>query len=139
MYHDLRQVFLWEGLKKDIAEFVAKCQNYQHVKAEHQNPGGLLQEIQIPTWKWEDINMDFVLGFPRTQKSYLSIWVIVDRLTKSTHFIPVKSKYSVKDYAKIFIDQIVCRHGIRLCIISDRGAQFTYRFWRSFQEIFALG
>ena len=97
LYHDLQEVYWWDGLKKDIAEFVAKCQNYQHVKAEHQNPGGLLQEIQIPTWKWEDINMDFVVRLPRTQKSYDSIWVIVDRLTKSAHFIPVKSTYLAED------------------------------------------
>ena len=65
-------------MKKYIAEFVAKCPNFQQVKSEHQKPSGLLQEIQIPTWKWEEINMDFVVGLPRTQKSYDSIWVIVD-------------------------------------------------------------
>ena len=98
MYHDLRKVFWWESLKKDIAEFVDKCPNCQKVKAEHQKPGGLLEEIQLPTWKWEDINMDFVVGLPRTQKQYESIWVIVDRLTKSTHFIPVKFTYSAEYY-----------------------------------------
>ena len=75
MYHDLREVFWWDGLKKDIAEFVAKCPNCQQVNVEHQKWGGLLQEIQIPTWKWEDINMDFVVGLTRTQKQYDSIWV----------------------------------------------------------------
>ena len=94
MYHDLWEIYWWEGLKKDIAEFVTKCLSCQQVKAEHQKPGGLLQEIQIPTWKWEDINMDFVVGLPRNQKSYGSIWVVVDRLTKSACFIPVKSSYS---------------------------------------------
>ena len=78
--------------------------------------------------------MDFVVGLPRTEKSYDSIWVIVDRLTKFAHFIPVKSTYSVEDYARIFIDDIVCHHGIPLSIIQDRGAQFTSRFWRSFQK-----
>ena len=132
MYHDLREVFWWDGLKKDIAEFVAKCRYYQHMKAEHQKSGSLLQEIQVPTWKWEDINMDFVVGLPQTQKQYDSIWVVVDRLTKSAHFIPVKCTYSAKDYVRIFIDEIVCRHGISLSIISDWGAQFTSRFRRSF-------
>ena len=80
-------------LEKDIAKFVAKCPNFQQVKVEHQNPGGLLQEIQVATWKWEDINMYFVVGFPQTQKQYDSIWVVVDRLTKSAHFIIVKSTY----------------------------------------------
>ena len=88
----------------------------------------------IPTLKWEDINMDFVIGLPRTQKSYDSIWVVVDQLTKSTHFIPVKSTYLEEDYARIFLDKIVCHHGIPLSIISDRGAQFTSIFWRSFQK-----
>ena len=90
-----------ERMKKYIAEFVAKCPNCQQVKAEHQKSGGLLQEIQIPTWKWEYINMEFVVGLPRTQRSYDSIWVVVDRLTRSAHFIPVKSTYSVEDYARI--------------------------------------
>ena len=81
IYHDLRKIYWWEGLKRNIEEFVAKCPNCQQVKAEDQKLGGLLQEIQIPTWKWEDINMDFVVGLPRTQKSYDSIWVVVDRLT----------------------------------------------------------
>ena len=73
MYHDLREVFWWEGLKKDIVEFVVNCTNWQHMKDEHQNSSGLLQEIQVPTWKWEDINVDFVVGLPRTQKLYDSI------------------------------------------------------------------
>ena len=119
---------------KDIAEFVERCPNFQQVKVENQKSGGLLHEIQVPTWKWEDINMDFVVGLCRTQEQYDSIWVVVDRLTKSFHFIPVKSTYSAEDYARIFIDEIVCHHGIPLSIISDRGAQFTSRFWRSFQK-----
>ena len=121
-------------MKKDIAEFVAKCPNCQQVKVEHQKSSGLLQEIQVPIWKWEDINMDFVVGLPRTQKQYDSIWVIVDRLTKSAHFIPVKSTYSLEDYASIFIDEIVCCHGIPLSTMSVRCAQSTSRFQRTFQK-----
>ena len=96
--------------------------------------GGLLQEIQIPTWKWEDINMDFVVGLPWTKRSYDFIWVFVYRLTKSARFIPFKSTYSAEDYARIFIDEIVCHRGIPLSIILDHGAQFTSRFLRSFQK-----
>ena len=88
MYYDLREVYWWEGLQKDIAKFVPKGPNCKQVKAEHKNPGGLLQQIQIPTWKWEHINMDFVVGFPQIQKSYNSIWVIVDRLTKYLILFP---------------------------------------------------
>ena len=122
MYHDLRKIYCWEGLKRDIAEFVAKCPTCQQVKVEHLKSGGLIQEIQIPTWMWEDINMDFVVGLTRTQKSYDSIWVVVDRLTKSARFIPVKSSYSVEDYARIFLDEIVCHHDISLSIILVQGA-----------------
>ena len=88
MYHNLREVFWWEYLKKDIEEFVAKCPNCQLVKVEHLTLGSFLQEIQVTTWKWEDINIDFVVGLPRTQKQYYTLWVIVDRLTKSAHYIP---------------------------------------------------
>ena len=102
--------------------------------AEHQRQGGILQNIPIPTWKCEDINMDFVVGLPRTQKSYDSIWVVVDQLTKSACFIPIKSTYSVEDYARIFLDKIMCRHGIPLSIILDRVTQFTSIFLRSFHK-----
>ena len=121
-------------MKKYIEEFVSMCQKFQKVKVKHQKSGGLLQEIQIPTWKREDINIDFVVRLPRTQKSYDYIWMVVDRFTKSSHYIPIKSTYSADDYAKIFIDEIVCRHGIPLSIISNRGAQFTSKFRRSLQQ-----
>ena len=132
--YDLTKVFYYEGLEKDIAEFVTKCPNCQQVEVEHQKRGGLLQEIQVPTWKWEDINMDFVVGLPRIQKQYDSIWVVVDRFTKSTHLILIKSTFLEEYYARIFTYEIVYHHGIPLSIITDRGAQFTYSFWRSFQE-----
>ena len=91
MYHDLREIFWWKGIKRDIAEFVAKCPNCQQVKVEHLKSGGLLQKIQIPTWKWEDINMDFVVGLPWTQKYCDSIGVVLDWRTKSACFIRAKS------------------------------------------------
>ena len=112
MYHHLREIYWWEGLKRDIAEFVSKCPNCQQVKVEHLKSGGLLQEIQIQTWKWEDINMYFVVSITRTQKSYDSIWVVVDQLTKSARFITVNCSYSVEYYAIIFLDETVCLHGI---------------------------
>ena len=78
-------------MKRGVADFVEKCSNCQQVKAEHQKPGGLTQSIEIPMWKWKMINMDFMVGLPCTPRKFDSIWVIVDRLTKSTHFLPVKS------------------------------------------------
>ena len=83
---------------------------------------GLLQQIRIPTWKWEEINIDFVVGLPRTQKTYDSIWVVVDTLTKSSYFLTIKSTYSVEDYARIYLDEIVCCHVIPLISISDQRA-----------------
>ncbi|XP_075076832.1 uncharacterized protein LOC142163446 [Nicotiana tabacum] len=131
MYHDLRQLYWWNGMKKDIATFVAQCPNCQQVKAEHQKPGGLLQNIEIPAWKWESINMDFIIGLPNSRRKFNSIWVIVDRLTKSAHFLPVRTTYSAEDYASLYIKEIVWLHGVPFSIISDRGAQFTANFWRS--------
>ena len=89
MYRDLKQHFWWSRMKRDIVEFVAQCPNCQHVKYEHQRPEGTLQRMPIPEWKWERIAMDFVVGLPKTMGKYDSIWVIVDRLTKSAHFISV--------------------------------------------------
>ena len=86
MYRDLREVYWWEGMKRDIAEFVTKCSNCQQVKVEYQRHGGLAQNIEFLEWKWEMINMDFITVYPRSRRQHDSIWVIVDRMTKSAHF-----------------------------------------------------
>jgi hypothetical protein len=83
-------------MKREIAEHVAMCDSCRRIKAEHQRPAGLLQPLQIPQWKWDEIGMDFIVGLPRTRAGYDSIWVVVDRLTKSAHFIPVKTNYAVQ-------------------------------------------
>jgi hypothetical protein len=100
MYYDLKATYWWYGMKRDIAEYVALCDKCQRVKAEHQRPVGLLQPLQVPEWKWEEIVMDFIVGLPRTQSGYDSIWVIMDRLTKVLHFIPIKTTYSRKQLAE---------------------------------------
>ena len=92
-------------MKRDIADFVSKCPNCQQVKVEHQKPEGMTQDIDIPTWKWDVINMNFITGLPRTSRQYDSIWVIVDRMTKSSHFLAVKTKYSAEDYAKLYLTE----------------------------------
>ncbi|XP_070004209.1 uncharacterized protein [Nicotiana sylvestris] len=134
MYHDLREVYWWNDMKRDVADFVTRCPNYQQVKAEHQRPGGLAQSIEIPMWKWEMINMDFVVGLPRTPHKFDSIWVIVDRLMKSAHFLLVKSTNTAKQYAQLYIKEIVRLRGTPVSIISDRGAQFTVNFWKKFLQ-----
>ncbi|KAH0647574.1 hypothetical protein KY285_032822 [Solanum tuberosum] len=134
MYRDLRELFWWNGMKRDIAHCVAKCPNCQQVKVEHEKPGGMTQEINIPTWKWEVINMDFITGLPRTRRQYDSIWVIVDKVTKSPHFLAVKNTNSAEDYAKLYINEVVRFHGVPLSIISDTSPQFTSHFCKSFQK-----
>ncbi|KAK2443611.1 hypothetical protein QL285_014700 [Trifolium repens] len=134
MYHDLKENYWWPNMKAEIAEFVSRCIVCQQVKIEHQKPGGPLQPLDIPEWKWEHITMDFVGGLPRNQQGQDSIWVIVDRLTKSAHFIPVKSTYKAPQYAAIFMEQIVRLHGVPLSIVSDRDPIFTSRFWKAFQS-----
>ncbi|KAL5566570.1 hypothetical protein UlMin_029734 [Ulmus minor] len=90
MYQDLKKHYWWHGMKRDVAKYVEKCLTCQQVKAEHQRPGGELQPIKVPEWKWEEIAMDFIVGLPKTTNKYDSIWVVVDRLTKSAHFLPVR-------------------------------------------------
>jgi hypothetical protein len=117
-------------MKRDVAAHVAMCDVCQRVKAEHQRPAGLLQPLKVPKWKWEEISMDFIVGLPRTRDGYDSIWVIVDRLTKVAHFIPVKTTYTGARLAELYISRIVCLHGVPKKIVSDRGTQFTSRFWQ---------
>ena len=134
MYQDLKMSFWWSGMKRDVSEFVTKCLVCQRVKAEHQVPSGLLQPIRIPEWKWDRITMDFVVGLPLTGRKHDSVWVVVDRLTKSAHFLPVRTDYSLDKLAELYIKEIVRLHGIPISIISDRDPRFTSRFWGKLQE-----
>ncbi|GJS21568.1 putative reverse transcriptase domain-containing protein [Tanacetum coccineum] len=112
MYYDLRDLYWWSGMKRDIAEYVSKCLTYSKIKAEHQKPLGLLQELEIPEWKWEKITMDLVTKFPKSSSGYDAIWVIVDRLTKSAHFLPIHEDYKTEKLARIYINKIVARYGV---------------------------
>jgi hypothetical protein len=131
MYHDLKSRYWWYGMKRAIAEYMALCDNCQRVKAECQRPAGLLQPLKIPEWKWEEISMDFIVGLPN---GYDSIWVIVYRLSKVAHFIPVKTTYKDSKLAELYIARIVCLHGVPKKIVSDRGTQLTSKFWEKLQE-----
>jgi hypothetical protein len=137
MYQDLKKRFWWYGMKREIVEYVAICGSCQRIKAEHQRPAGLLQPLQIPQWKWDEVKMDFIVGLPRTRTGYDSIWVVVDRLTKAAHFIPVKTTYNSAVFAELYMARIVCLHGVLKKIVSDRGTQFTSQFWQQLHE--ALG
>jgi hypothetical protein len=104
------------------------------VKAEHQRPVGLLQPLKILEWKWEQIGIDFIVRLPHTQVGYDSIWVIVDHLTKVAHFILVKATYSGAKFAKLYMSRIVCLHEVPKKIVSNRGSQFTSKFWEKLHE-----
>ncbi|GJZ94294.1 reverse transcriptase domain-containing protein [Tanacetum coccineum] len=101
MYYDLKDMYWWPRMKKDIAEYVSKCLTCLKVKAEHQRQSGLLQQPEIPVWKWEEIAMDFVTKLPRTSSGHDTIWVIVDRLTKSAHFLPIREDYKMDRWIRL--------------------------------------
>ena len=120
---------------RDVAEYISKCLTYQKVKAENKHPIGKLQLIELLEWNWDQITIDFVIGLPRTIEVYDAIWVIVDRLTKSAHFIPIKVTLSLERLVEIYIANIVRLHGVPGSIISDRDARFTSHFWKCVQKV----
>ena len=128
MYRDLRKVYWLNGMKRDIEDFVSKCPNFQQFKVDDEKLGGMTQEIDISTLKWDVINMNFITGLPRTRRQHDLIWVIVDKMTKSSRFLAVKSTYSAEDYAKPYLTETLRLHGVPLSIISYRGPQFTSHF-----------
>jgi hypothetical protein len=129
MYQDMKNKFWWRSLKRDIAKYVAQCHSCQLVKAEHQKPAGLLKPLEVPVWKWGQISMDFVVGLPKAPSGQDAIWVIVDRLTKSAHFLPIKITHSLEKLADLYVREIVRLHGVSISIVSDRDPRFTSRFW----------
>jgi hypothetical protein len=128
MYHYIKSRHWWYGMKRDIAEYVALCDNCQRVKAECQRPTGLLEPLKIPQWQWEEISMDFIVGLPTMQFGYDSIWVIVDHFLKVAHFIPVKTMYKGAKLLELYIARIVCLHGVPKKIVSNKETQFTSIF-----------
>ncbi|GJU11743.1 putative reverse transcriptase domain-containing protein [Tanacetum coccineum] len=137
MYYDMRDLYWWPGMKRDIAEYVSRCLMCSKIKSEHQKPLGLLQQPKILEWKWEKITMDLITKLPRSSSGYDAIWVIVDRLTKSTHFLPIREDYKTEKLARIYINEIVARHGVPVSIISDHDGRFTSHLWQALQK--ALG
>ncbi|GKE67989.1 putative reverse transcriptase domain-containing protein [Tanacetum coccineum] len=137
MYKDLKKLYWWPNIKAIIVEYVGKCLTCSRVKAKCQKPPDLLIQLEIPTWKWERLTMDFVTKLPKTSSEHDTIWVIVDRLTKSAHFISTRETYSMETLTRLYIKEIVSRHRVPISIISDRDSHFTSRFWQSMQN--ALG
>ena len=137
MYQDLRTLYWWSGMKRDVVDYVAKCLTCQQVKAEHQRPVGLLQPLGIPEWIWEDITMDFVVGLPKTIGQNDLVWVIVDRYTKSAYFLPVKTTSTMEQYAEFYVKEIVQIHGAPRSLVYDKDTTISSKFWESLQK--ALG
>ncbi|GJY48946.1 putative reverse transcriptase domain-containing protein, partial [Tanacetum coccineum] len=137
MYQDMKKLYWWPNMKANIATYVSKCLTCAKVKAEHQRPSGLLVQPDIPQWKWDNITMDFVMKLPKSSQGYDTIWVIVDRLTKSAIFVPMRETDPMDKLARMYLKEVVTRHGIPLSIICDRDPRFASNFWRSLQN--ALG
>ena len=127
----MKKSYYWPGMKKQVVEYLARCLECQQIKAEHQHPAGLLQPLPIPEWKWETISMDFITGLPRTKKGNDLIMVVVDKLSKAAHFIPVQSTYKAVQIAHLFMQNVFHLHGLPKVIISDRDVKFTSTFWRT--------
>ena len=125
MYNTMKPHFWWPGMKKDVAEFTARCLTCQQVKVEHQALAGKLHPLSIPEWKWEKITMDFVTNLPKTQKGIDAIWIIVDRLTKLAHFLPICWGCSLDHLSQRYVNEIVRLHGIPISIVLDRDPRFT--------------
>ncbi|GJV91404.1 putative reverse transcriptase domain-containing protein [Tanacetum coccineum] len=137
MYQDLKQLYWWPNMKANIATYVSKCLTCAKVKAEHQKPSGLLVQPEIPEWKWDKITMDFVTKLPKTANGYDTIWVIVDRLTKSAHFLPMRETDPMEKLMKLYMKEVVTRHGVPVSIIFDHDGRFTSLFWKALNK--ALG
>ncbi|GJR81741.1 putative reverse transcriptase domain-containing protein [Tanacetum coccineum] len=125
MYQDMKKLYWWPNMKTDIATYVSKCLTCLKVKAEHQKPSGLLVQYEIPQWKWDNITMDFITKIPRTSSGYDTIWVIIDRLTKSAYFLPMRESDSMDKLKRLYMKELVTRHGILVSIICDRDGRFT--------------
>nr|GEU62474.1 putative reverse transcriptase domain-containing protein [Tanacetum cinerariifolium] len=121
MYQDLKKLYWWPNMKADIATYVSKCLTCAKVKAEHQKPSGLLVQPNIPEWKWDNITMDFDTKLPKSSQGYDTIWMIVDRLTISAIFTPIRETDPVDKLASIYLKEVVTRHGIPVSIIKTDG------------------
>ena len=132
MYSNLHCQYYWSGIKRHVVDFVQRCLTFQQVKAKHQKPAGLLQPLEVAEWKWEHITIDFVTHLPRTPRRHVAVSVIVDRLTKSAHFLSVRIPFTLEELCRLYFREIVCLHGVPVSIVSDRDLRFTAHFWKSF-------
>jgi hypothetical protein len=128
IYHDVKAIYWCHEMKRNVVEYVTLCDTCQRVKVKHQRPTGLLQPLQVPKWKWEEIAMDFIVVCLGLSWDTIPFLVIVDQLTKVAHFIPIKMTYIRPQLVELYMSRIVCSHGVPKKIVSDRGTQFTLKF-----------
>ncbi|GJY17961.1 putative reverse transcriptase domain-containing protein, partial [Tanacetum coccineum] len=133
MYQDMKKLYWWPNMKAEIATYVSKCLTCAKVKIEYQKPSGLLVQPEIPQWKWENITIDFVTKLPKTATGQDVIWVIVDRLTKSAHFLPMREDDTLEKLTIQYLKEVISRHGVPVSIISDScdGRFIVHYFWKS--------
>ncbi|GKC04240.1 putative reverse transcriptase domain-containing protein [Tanacetum coccineum] len=134
MYQDLKKLYWWPNMKVEIATYVSKCLTCAKVKIEYQKPYGLLVQPEIPQWKWENITMDFVTKLPKTATGQDTIWVIIDRLTKFAHFLPMREDDTLEKLTRQYLNEVVSRHEVPVSIISGRDGRFTSHFWKSLNK-----
>nr|GEZ14296.1 putative reverse transcriptase domain-containing protein [Tanacetum cinerariifolium] len=137
MYQDIKKLYWWPNIKANIATYVSKCLTCAKVKAEHQRPSGLLVQPNIPELKWDNIMMYFVTKLPKSSQGYDTIWVMVDRLTKSAIFMPMREIDPLDKLVRMYLKEVVTKHGMPVLIIYDRDPRFSSNFWKSLQK--ALG
>ena len=138
MYHDLRRQYYWSGMKKHFGDYVRHCLTCQQVKAEHQRPTRLLQPLAIAEWKWEHVTMDFVTHLRWTSRGHDAVWVMMDRLIKSAHFLAVLMTFTLEEFGRLYIWEIVRLHGVLVSIVSDQDPRFMTHLWKSFQRAMGI-
>ena len=134
LYKDIKKQFWWPRMKNEVAEFVARCLTCQKVKFEHKRMRRLVQPLDMPEWKWDSISMDFVSALPVSKNGLNMIWVVVDRLTKTARFVPMKDTWDMEQRAEAYVRNIVRYHGVPSSIVSDRDPNFLSHFLASVTE-----
>jgi hypothetical protein len=131
-YHKIISVvkieYYWPDMKRESVDFIARWLECQKVKVEHRHPAGLIQPLPILEWKWEVVTMDFIMGFPKMIKQHDAIMVVVDKITKVAHFIPMKTTHKATNVVDIYMREVACLHGIPKTIVSNRDPNFTSKF-----------
>ena len=128
MYNDIYRWYYWSGMKKHIGDFVHRCLTCQQVKAKHQRTMGLIQPSEVAEQKWVHVTMDFVTHLPQTLRGHDMVWMTVDRLTKSAHFFAVRMTFTLEEFYRLYIREIVRLHGVSISIVSDQDPRFMANF-----------